>query len=216
MDKWEDSATGATAMNEARSVNAATPGAEDSATAAESGETAPRVSEWSVEVEETQAAPPTARIAAIAGAALGGLAIAGGVTWLIIQRRRINAAREMERALAASRLLRMTPIAARPHMLEAFRARESAMQLAQQSAAETARMSRALRQAASVSASNARDVATERAANAQETITGALNTARGATGAWRIVAQTAPGGFRWLGRAFTLGRYAGRVEQRLK
>ncbi len=218
MDKWEESATGATAMNEARPASAATPGAEASATGAAAGETAAPVSEWSVEVEESQAPPRAARIALIAGAAaLSGLAIAGGVTWLVIQRRRINAAREMERALAASRLLRFTPATARPHMLEALRAREAATQLAQQSAAETAHMARALRQAAGVSASTARELATERATNAQEAISGALNTARGgATGAWRTVSQSAPGRAQWLTRAFNVGRYAGRMEQRLK
>jgi hypothetical protein len=216
MERREDSAMGAMAMDESRAASGATPGAEASMSGAAAGESAAPVNEWTVEEEETQTR--TARIALIAGAAaLSGLALAGGVTWLIIQRRRINMAREMERAIAASRLLRMTPAPARPYMLEAAQARSSAMNLAQQSAAETARMARALRQAANISASTAREYATERATTAQETLGGALNTALGgASGAWRTVARTGPGQTRWLARAFRVGRYAGRIEQRLK
>ncbi|HEU0025969.1 MAG TPA: hypothetical protein VFQ25_02545 [Ktedonobacterales bacterium] len=218
MERREDSATGAMAMDESGVGSATTPGAEASAPGAGTGAAAPGVSEWTLDVEETQAPSRTQRIALIASAgALGGLAIAGGVTWLIIQRRRMMAARAMERALAASRLLRMTPANARPYMLEATQAGASATQLAQQSAAETARMARALRMAAGASAGAARDYATERTATAQEAIGGALDTARGASGAWRtLISRTTPSGTQWLTRAFRAGRYAGRIEQRFK
>lgn len=218
MERREDSATGAMAMDESRMGSATAPGAEASATGARAGEAAPNVSEWTVEVEETQEPSRAQRIALIAGAAtLGALAIAGGVTWLIIQRRRVSVAREMERAIAASRLLRMTPAAARPYMLEAARARGAATQLAQQSAAETARMARALRQAAGASANIARDYATERSTTAQEAVSGALETALGgANTALRTISRSSPGRAQWLARAFTAGRYAGRLEQRLR
>jgi hypothetical protein len=210
MERREDSATGAMAMDESGVGSAAT-----SAPGAGTGAEAPGMSEWTLEVEETAAPSRTQRIALIAGAgALGGLAIAGGVTWLILQRRRMMTARAMERALAASRLLRMTPAIARPYMLEATQAGASATQLAQQSAAETARMARALRMAAGASANAARDYATERTATAQEAVGGAFG---GASDAWRtITSRTGANRAQWLVRAFRAGRYAGRVEQRLK
>ncbi len=222
MDRWEDSAKGAMAMDEARPASAASataPGVSGPTPSAATGATTPPVSEWNEEeIVETQEAPSALRIAVLAGAAsLTALAIAGGVTWLIIRRRRINAAREIERAIAASRLLRMTPAVARPSMLEATQAGVSARELARQSAEETAHMARALREAAGISASTARDYAAERAAAAQETISEALDTARGgATSAWQTVTQSAPFQSRWLARAFNAGRYAGRMEQRLK
>lgn len=212
MERGEDSATGAMAMEESGVGSA--PGAEASAPGVGTG-AAPGVSEWTLEVEETPAPSRTQRIALIAGAgALGGLAIAGGVTWFIIQQRRMMTARAMERALAASRLLRMTPANARSYVLEATQAGASATQLAQQSAAETARMARALRMAAGASANAARDYATERTATAQEAVSGAFG---GASDAWRTFAsRTGANRAQWLVRAFRVGRYAGRVEQRFK
>ncbi len=231
MDRWEDSAMGAMAKDESRAASATAPGASGvapgaetsatgatGATGAAAGESTPRVTEWTVEVDETQAPPRALQIALVVGAAaLSGLAIAGGITWLVIQRRRLNAAREMERAIAASRILRLTPTPARPYMREASQAREAAMQYAQQSAAETARMARALRQAAGLSAGTARDYASERAALAQEIFGGALDTTRGgATGAWRTVSRLAPEQTQRLARAFNAGRSTGRIEQRAK
>lgn len=229
MDRWEDSATGAMAMDEARKTSAASataPSASGAAPSATASATTPAAREWNEEeMEQAQEPSRALRVALIAGAAsLTALAIAGGVTWLIIQRRRTSAARELERAIAASRLLRMTPAVARPQMLEATQAGASARELARQTAAETAHMARALREAAALSTSTARDYAAERAANAQETISGALDTisealdtARGsASTALQAVSKTSPFQAQWLARAFNAGRYAGRMEQRLR
>jgi hypothetical protein len=220
MDRWEDSATSALTSEDARAAAAANgvaPGAADVRSAGD-GDSPARENGWTVEVDEMRGPARAMRAALVVGSAsVAALAIAGGVTWFIVRQRRLGAARDMERAIAASRLLRLTPAAARPHVMEATKAVGSATQYAQQTAAETARMARALRRAAGLSASSARDYATERAALAQDTLSGALDTARGgASSAWSTVSQAAPFQRPWLMRVFNAGRYAGRMEQRLK
>jgi hypothetical protein len=221
MDRWEDRAAGAAAMDEASYVNTvtqATGSVSPSPTGEETSESGMSGVAEQAEMEEEWYSARAVRVAVIAGAAsLTALALAGGITALIMRRRRANAAREMERIIAASRLLRFTPAVARPDMLEATHAGSSATQHVQQSALETARMARALGRAASISSTAARDFAAERAAAAQDAILGAYNSARGgATGAWQTFAQSAPPTPRWVIRAFNAGRYTGRMEQRLK
>lgn len=227
MDQWKESATGALTNDDtytSAAANGVPTGAQAGAATATTGANAgysdapERAAGWTVEVDETREPGRVLRTALVVGAgSLAALAIAGGLTWLIIRRRRIGAAREMREAIAASRLLRMTPAVAREDVLEATKAGKAATQYAQQTAAETAHMARALRRAASLSASTARDFATERAALAQDTVSDALDTARdGASTAWRAVSQSTPLQNPWLIRVFNAGRYAGRMEQRLK
>lgn len=227
MDKWEDSAMSAmTGDATTAGANGVMPGAQSgvatsaggaASRAAGSANTSERGSEWAVEIDETRALSRATQAALVVGAAsVTALAIAGGVTWFIIQRRRMSAAREIAEAVAASRLLRLTPAVARPDVLEATKAVGSATQHAQMTAAETARMARALRHAAELSAASARDFAAERAAVAQETLSEALDTARGgATDAWRTVAQAAPFQNPSLLRAFNAGRLVERMRSRI-
>lgn len=227
MDKWEDSAMSAmTGANATAGANGVMPGAQPGVATAPGGATAQtagsasareRGTEWAVEADETRALSRATQAAIVVGAAsVTALAIAGGVTWFIIRRRRMSVAREIAEAVAASRLLRMTPSVARPDVLEATKAVGSATQHVQMTAAETARMARALRHAAELSAASARDFAAERAAIAQETLSEALDTARsGATDAWRTVAQAAPFQNPSLLRAFNAGRLVERMRSRI-
>lgn len=228
MDKWENGATGATRMNDIAS------GAAGAATGEMSGATGasatiPQTSEWSVEVDESGDLSRTRRLAVIAGSvSLATLALAGGVTWFVLARRQVSAKRRLEAAVAASRLLRMTPSVARPDMLEATEAVGSATQHAQLTAAEAARMARALARAANLSGNAARDYAAGRVSLAEDALLNAYLAAReGATEAWEGVTEGITRGVarsskvaqfqpQWLMRAFNAGRYAGRIEQRMK
>lgn len=229
MDRWEDSATGAMATDEARPVfgqgvtsnsdiPGAMPGEAASAAGATAGEPSAQSDGWTIEVDEMRGPSRAMRVALIAGSAsLATLALAGGVTWLVINRRRALSARKLQEALAASRLLRLTPSIARPDVMEATEAGSNASQHAQITATEAARMARALGRAASLSGGVARDYATERVASAQDALTSAYSAAReGASGAWQSVSSSSQFQPQWLIRAFNAGRYAGRMEQRLK
>ena len=229
MDRWEDSATGAMATDEARpafgqgvTTNSDIPGAFPGEAASAAGATASDANAqsdgWTIEVDEMRGPSRAMRAALIAGSAsLAALALAGGVTWLIINRRQALNARKMQEALAASRLLRLTPSIARPDMMEATEAGANVSQHAQITAAEAARMARALGRAARRSGGVARDYASERVAAAQDALTGAYSAARdGASGAWQSVSSSSQFQPQWLIRAFNAGRYAGRMEQRMK
>lgn len=228
MDRWEDSATGAMATDEARpafgqgvTTSGDIPGAFPGEAASAAGATASDANGtdgWTIEVDEERGPSRAMRAALIAGSAsLAALALAGGVTWLVLNRRQVSAARKMQDALAASRLLRLTPSIARPDMMEATEAGANASQHAQITATEAARMARAIGRAASLSGGFARDYATLRVAAAQDALTGAYSTARdGASGAWQSVSSSSQFQPQWLIRAFNAGRYAGRMEQRLK
>ena len=227
MDRWEDGAMGAMATDEARPTNGQgvtnTSGiagtmTDDVASAAGVTTGEAPADGWTIEVDEMRGPSRAMRVALIAGSAsLAALALAGGVTWLVINRRQALSARKMQEALAASRLLRLTPSIARPDMMEATEAGLNVSQHAQITAAEAARMARALRRAASLSGGVARDYAAERVSAAQGALTGAYSAARdGATGAWQTVSTSSQFQPQWLIRAFNAGRYAGRMEQRLK
>ena len=181
-------------------------------------ESTPRVTEWTVEIDETQT--PATRAASRAGRGSRRAQRAGdrGRSHLAHhpaaadERGARDGARHRRQPLVADDAPQRTtaPDGGHPGGRLSDPARATI-------GVETAHMARALRRAAGVSASTARDYATERAALAQEALSGALDTTRGgATGAWRTVSRIAPGQTQWLTRAFNAGRYAGRIEQRLK
>ena len=236
MDRWEDGVAGATTTDQLDQLD--TPmGTGETATGAIPGGAAgvsgtePVASSdgWTVEIEERPGISPALRAAVIAGSAtVAALALAGGITWYVLQRRRMSAAAKLEAAIAASRLLRMTPSVARSDMMEATEAGSNVSEHAQITAAEAARMARALGRAANLSGSAAREYAAARVSAAQDALTGAYTAARqgasgalqGASDAWQNVAQNVPASSafqpQWLIRAFNAGRYAGRMEQRMK
>lgn len=229
MDRWEDGAAGATTAEQINQLNATASETKAGATGAAGSEPIASSDGWTMEIEETPGMSPALRAAIIAGSAtLGALAVAGGITWFVLQRRRMSASARMEAAIAASRLLRMTPSIARPDMLEATEAGSNVSEHVQITATEAARLARALGRAASLSGGAARDYATDRVSAAQDALISAYAAARdradgalqGASGAWQNVAQNVPATSvfqpQWLVRAFNAGRYAGRIEQRMK
>lgn len=213
MDRWQDNAMGATATDEANYANSTSePGAGSMPGEAE------KMTEESLMMEEPWYTTRAARIGFIAGAAtLAAVGIAGGITAMVMRQRELSAARAMEQAIAASRVLRLTPAVARPDMLEATLAGTAASQHAQSAASEALRMARALGRAASTTTTAARDYAQDRTSAAQGAINSAYSVARGgASGAWQNFAKTTRPAPRWVVRIFNAGRYAGRMEQRLK